>query len=347
MCKYFFISIKKNIIPFLLLLFTIGLVIFSKDNLDASKIGLLLWANNIVPSLLPFFIATNLLSHTSLIYKFGKLLEPIMRPFFNVPGIGSFPLIMGIISGYPTGAKIVSDLKEKNLLTDIESERLIAFTNNSGPLFILGTVGISMFSNNLIGILLLITHVLSCLTVGFLFKFWKNNKNLGYKSSKPYLYTKNISFSDLGEILSKSILDSIKTILLIGGFVILFSVILSILNESKILPIVSTFILPLFNLLGMNKLDFPTGFLSGLLEVTNGLNIISNTPYKNIAYNIILSSFLLGFGGFSVLLQVYSITSKANISIKPYLIGKVLHGIIASIYTFIFIYSIPIFNSNL
>ena len=204
-----------------------------------------------------------------------------------------------------------------------------------------------MFSDSLIGVLLLVTHILSCLTVGFIFRFWKNKEKSKYVNSKSNLITTNISFSDLGDLLSKAILNSIKTILLIGGFVVLFSVILSILNDSKILALLSNIALPIFKLFGMTKLDFSIGFISGILEVTNGLNIITNIPYKNISCNVILASFLLGFGGISVLFQVYSITSKANISIKPYLIGKILHGIIASIYTFIFIYTIPIFNLNL
>ena len=63
-----------------------------------------------------------------------------MRPIFNVPGEGAFAFIMGIISGYPVGAKIVSDFKSRNICTDVECERLLAFTNNAGPLFIVGTV---------------------------------------------------------------------------------------------------------------------------------------------------------------------------------------------------------------
>ena len=96
--KFIFISLKRNILPIIFLGFTICLVIFSKSNLTASKTGLVLWANNIIPSLLPFFIATQLLTSTNIVYYFGKLLEPIMRPLFNIPGIGSFALIMGIVS---------------------------------------------------------------------------------------------------------------------------------------------------------------------------------------------------------------------------------------------------------
>ena len=204
-----------------------------------------------------------------------------------------------------------------------------------------------MFQDSLIGVLLLITHILSCLTVGFIFRFWKRNKTI--KNSSPHynFNSADINISNLGEILSTSIISSIKTILLIGGFVVLFSVILSLLNESGFMKIICYFCFPLFDLFGMNKMDFSNGFFSGVLEVTNGLNIISNINIKHISCNIIISSFILGFGGLSVLLQVYSIISKSNISIKPYIIGKILHGIIASIYTFIFIYTIPIFNLNL
>lgn len=348
MYNFRFISVKKNIIPTIFLIFTICLVIFSKSNLSASKDGLLLWANNIIPSLLPFFIATELLSNTNIIYKLGHILEPIMKPFFNVPGIGSFALIMGIISGYPTGAKIVSNLMENKLCTKEEAERMIAFTNNSGPLFILGTVGISMFGDNTIGVLLLITHILACITVGMIFKFWKINKNSNKKNTTNILSNnQDVTFSNLGEILSKSILSSIKTILIIGGFVVLFSVILSILQTSKIINILSIILLPLFNIFGIDNPNFPLGFISGIFEVTNGLSQISAIPYKNISTNIIITAFILGFGGLSVMLQVYSIISKSNISIKPYIIGKILHGIIASIYTFIIIYTIPIFNLNL
>ena len=174
--NFIIVSIKKIIIPSIFCLFTVFLVVFSNTNLQASKNGLILWANSVVPSLFPFFIATELLSHTNVIYYLVKALNPLMRPLFNVPGEGSFALLMGIISGYPTGAKIVADLKEKHICTDDECERLIAFTNNSGPLFIVGTVGTSLLGDTKTGFLLLFAHILACLTVGIVFRFWKAKK---------------------------------------------------------------------------------------------------------------------------------------------------------------------------
>ena len=158
-------KLKRLIIPASICLFTVFLVVFSKDNLHHAKTGLLLWANSVVPSLLPFFIAANLLSYTEVIPFLGRLLNKVMRPLFNVPGEGAYAFIMGIISGYPIGAQIVSNFKEQGICNKIECERLIAFTNNSGPLFIVGTVGVSLFYDTKTGVLLLITHILACITV--------------------------------------------------------------------------------------------------------------------------------------------------------------------------------------
>lgn len=68
----FLSCLKKNILPCLFILFTISLIIFSKENLSATKNGLLLWANSVVPALLPFFIATELLSHTTVVSSIRK-----------------------------------------------------------------------------------------------------------------------------------------------------------------------------------------------------------------------------------------------------------------------------------
>lgn len=265
------ISIRRNILSIIVILFTISLIIFSKSNLEAAKSGLILWANNVVPSLFPFFIATELLGHTNIISFLGKYLNKLMRPLFNVPGEGAFAFIMGIISGYPTGAKIVVDLKEKGLCTQVESERLIAFTNNSGPLFILGTVGIGLFGNSTIGFLLLFTHILSCITVGFLFRFWKRNEITNLKSSFNSVKStkkENLNFSNLGEILGTSIKNSISVIFLIGGFVVLFSVILSILDKCNVINLLTNILSPCFNSLGINH-SLLSASINGFIELTN------------------------------------------------------------------------------
>lgn len=340
-------KIKQLILPFLLVIFTGCLIIFSNSNLSAAKNGLVLWANSIVPSLFPFFVATELLSHTNFTYYLGKILNRFMKPIFNVRGEGSFALIMGIISGYPIGARIASNFRENNICSKEECERLLSFTNNSGPLFILGSVGISMFGNSTIGFLLLITHLLASLTVGIIFRFWKYNAKYVSIKNSSYINSKdNISFSNLGSIIGTSISNSINIILLIGGFVVLFSVIISILQTSQLLDFLSNFIKPIFNLLNIPT-EFGNGIISGILELTNGLNIVCNIPSKKLSINIIIASFLLGLGGFSILLQVWSTIAKTDLSIKPYILGKLLQACISAFYTFIFLNTFPFFNFDL
>ena len=357
---------------------TICLVIFSKSNLTAAKNGLTLWATCVVPSLFPFFVITNLLSRTKVVSFTGKLLDKFMRPLFNVPGVGGFAFVMGLISGYPVGAKVVSDFRQDGLVTKDEGERMLAFTNNSGPLFILSSVGISLFGDTTTGLLLLCTHVLACITVGIILgkfskksdeefrakiifsqrnstHFMKNSlhnktpsRNNSAKNNSNFSDQKsqNVTFKNLGEVLGNSINNSISTILMIGGFVVIFSVIISILNQTHALDFLSKFFNPILAFLGFD-LNFAKPLLSGILELTNGVNLICSIHIKAISQNIVLCAFLLRFGGFSVLLQVFSIVAKTDLSMKKYLIGKFMQGILAAIYTFLALKFIPFINLDI
>lgn len=341
------IKIKNYIFPLCLLVFTFCIAIFSKQNLIASKNALTLWATTVVPSLLPFFIATELLSNTNIFSYIGRLLDKIMQPLFRVPGIGSFALILGVISGYPIGAKIVSDLRSKNELSKIEAERLLAFTNNSGPLFIISAVGISMFGNVNIGILLLLIHLLSCISVAFIFRYYKSSettKNLksSYKKTIP---KSNLTLNNLGEILRNSIMNSINNVLVIGGFILFSSILLSILESINLLNIFNDIFNFIFDFLKIPN-TLTKGMTYGIIEITNGLNVLTSTYLNDYTFKIILTSFLLGFGGLTILMQVLSFTSKTDISIKPYFYGKLIHGSIAAFYTYIFLKYTNYFKST-
>lgn len=338
------LKLRSMLIPSFFVCFAVFLVLFSSSNLYAAQNGLKLWATSVIPSLFPFFVATELLSYTNIIYLLGRCLNKIMKPLFNIRGEGSFAFIMGIISGYPVGAKIACNLRNSNTCSKEECERLLAFTNNSGPLFIIGTVGINMFGNSIIGFLLLVTHILACISVGICFRFWKNTSS-SYSlnsSSKGSSLSTRVHLSNLGEVIGKSITNSISTILNIGGFIVVFSVIISILKHLNFIVLLE----PIFSFFHIPT-NIAEGFILGIVEITNGIFAISSIPLKKISINIILTSFLLGCGGISILLQVWSIVSKTDLSIKPYIIGKLLHGIFAALYTFLFIIFFPVFQFDL
>ena len=103
--RFFVFKINRNVLSLIFLIFLICLILFSNSNIQAAKSGLKLWANSVVPSLLPFFIVTEVLSNTKIPYAFGRFFKKIMKPLFNISGEGSFALIMGWLSGYPVRSK--------------------------------------------------------------------------------------------------------------------------------------------------------------------------------------------------------------------------------------------------
>ena len=133
---------------------------------------------------------------------------------------------------------------------------------------------------------------------------------------------------------------------MIGGFVVIFSVVISILNQSHVFDLIYNIFSPIFNNLGIST-EFIKPIFSGIIELTNGVSLVSNVHVKEISINIIISAFLLGFGGISILLQVFSIIAKSGLSIKKYIIGKFAQGIIAAIYTYFAITFIPFFNFDI
>ncbi|MBR4868305.1 MAG: sporulation integral membrane protein YlbJ, partial [Clostridia bacterium] len=190
--------------------------------------GLNLWALTLVPSLLPFIILSNILLHTNFIHIFGRLLNPIMRPLFHMSGNCAFALALGFTSGFPMGAIAAASLYEQKLCTKEEAARLLAFTNNSSPLFLLAAVPITMLHSPELGLLLLLSHYSANFLIGIILGLFSRIKKeqpltLSYQQippSPPFI-----------QLFTQAITHGVKSILNIGGFVIFFSVIVS-LGES-------------------------------------------------------------------------------------------------------------------
>lgn len=117
------------------------------------------------------------------------------------------------------------------------------------------------------------------------------------------------------------------------GYIIFFSVLSNILENLGIFIGLSNLFSPLLNLLHIPTAYFES-IIKGLLEVTNGLRNLTNTSLENGIIEICIAAFLLGFGGISVLMQVSSIVSDNDLSLKAYIFGKILHGLLASLFTY-------------
>ena len=83
-------------------------------------------------------------------------------------------------------------------------------------------------------------------------------------------------------------------------------------------------------------IELSNGIISGILEVTTGANKIANSNIS-LLNKLIITSMLVGFGGFSIHMQTLGIISGSDIKFSSYLIGKTLQSLIAGTLTFIFL----------
>ncbi len=120
---------------FTMLLLTIMLIVFSEHGYHATVGALKLFFEVVFPSLLPFFILSDVLLSTGMVHYLGVWFEPLMRPIFNVPGVGSFVFSMGLAAGYPMDAVLTAKFRKQDLCTKTEGdgERLLAFSNSAEP----------------------------------------------------------------------------------------------------------------------------------------------------------------------------------------------------------------------
>lgn len=271
-------TFSNYFLTFLIILFGLCLLLFSSSNIVAVRQSVDTCLNSIFPSLFPFLIVSELLSYTSVISFLSAKFEKLMKPLFKVPGIGSYPFILGLISGYPVGAKIVSNLRNENKISRLDGERLLIFTNNAGPLFIIGSIGVSIYLNSTIGFLLLGVNIFASIFTGIIFSnFYKFNYR-AYLTS----YKQNLTFSSLGEIISTCIKKAFYTLSTVCGFVIMFSLIISMIKSSNILSI--------FNNCWIEYT------ILGLLEITSGIELISSISSPNLFGHLVITAFLLGTG---------------------------------------------------
>lgn len=335
--------IKTIFLAAITLFLTFLLIMFPDQSFEASVRGLNMWWEIVFPSLLPFFITAELLIGFGVVTFIGVLFEPIMRPLFNVPGVGSFAWIMGMASGYPSGAKISARLREEKQLTRVEAERLLSFTNNSSPLFIFGAVSVGFFHDAKLGLLIAVCHYLGNAFVGICMRFYgqssENDKDQNFKyrfslqtAFRQMHYTRINDKRPFGEVVGDSILNSIKTLVMIGGFIILFSVVMKLLILIGITPIIATFIQNGLYFLSL-PIELSLPLISGMFEITQGAQMISQTNIHSMLPKAIIVSFILGFNGFSVQAQVSSIIANTDIRFTPYFISRILHGVFASLLT--------------
>ncbi len=343
---------KKQIlsffIPILIVFFLIsGIVIFPKESIESAKYGFKIWYDILIPSLLPFIIGANLIVELKITDIIGYIINPITKLLFRVSGKGALVFVISMFSGYPVGTKLASELRNKNEISIFEAQRLVSFCSTSGPLFIIGSVATGMFLNETLGYLMITCHYLGSLAVGLLFRNYgndnlqKNNSTLK-ETIKRTIKLRNESKKGFFVLFGNAVFNGMNTLIMVCGFVIVFSVVFKILSLFKVIDILSSIIFIPLSILGINK-ELCTSLVSGLFEITIGCREVSKVVNSDIQVKASICSFLIGFSGLSILAQCSSFLANSDIKINLYILSKFLHGIFAGMFTFILY---PFFESG-
>lgn len=331
-------NIFKFFFPVLIVLFLIfGIVIFPNDSLDAAKNGFNIWTTVLVPSLLPFIIGANLIIDLKIVDIIGFIINPITKLIFNVSGKSALVFVISTVSGYPVGSKLASELRLNNEISKSEAQRLVSFCSTSGPLFIIGSVATGMFQNSSLGYLMIICHYLGSISVGLLFRnYGKENlptSNVSIKHSiKNVICSRNYENEGFFVLFGNAVHNGVNTLLMIGGFVIVFSVVFQVLSLFNIVSLFSNILYIPLSLFGVTK-DLCHAFISGFFEMTIGCSNIASVSNAPEVIKASLCSFLIGFSGLSILAQCCNFLAKTDINTNIYIFSKFLHGILASIFT--------------
>jgi sporulation integral membrane protein YlbJ len=340
--------LKSAVLALIAVIMAAALILMPQESFEASVRGLNIWLEIVFPSLLPFLIIAEMLIAFGVVKFLGVFLEPLMRPLFKVPGSGGFVWAMGLASGNPSGAKLTARLRDEGQLTRIEAERLVSFTSSSNPLFIFGAVSVGFFNNAKLGILLGLTHYAANICVGLVMRFYgrKEEKQSFERSEKektifPIMTalksmhrTRLNDKRPIGKILGDAVSSSVQTLLMIGGFIIIFSVVNKLLFHLHITGFFASIISSLFHTLHIpSSLSVP--FISGLFEITLGSQLTSQVTDSTLLAQAIIVSALLAFGGFSIQAQVASILAETDIRFKPFFLARLLHTLFAGIFTLI------------
>ena len=112
-------------------LMILSLLLLPKQSVSAAGDGVQLCLNVILPSLFPLFVLSTLCVDSGIIRALGTLMQPLMAPLFRVGGCCAGAFLLGIIGGYPVGARTAISLYESGQCSREEAERLLSFCNNS------------------------------------------------------------------------------------------------------------------------------------------------------------------------------------------------------------------------
>ena len=270
--------------------------------------GLTLCAHTVIPSLFPFMVLSELLVSSGAGEAFGRLFSRLMQWLFGLSGAGASAVFLGSMCGFPVGAKTAVGLLDRNAISKTECEHLLTFTNNPGSAFLITAVGMSLYGNRHLGVLLYATVLGSGFFVGFLARFFLRRGDT--PAEHPH-FPSGLHIGGI-ETFTGAVSGAATGMLTVCAYVIFFSALTGALGCA----------------MTEGGRDGAMGYalLSGLLEMTGGISLAATL--SDPRWGLILTAAFAGWSGISVHCQIMTLCSGRGISFKPYLLAKGFQGIL-------------------
>ena len=283
---------------------------------DACRDALEMCARLLIPSLFPFFVLSGFLNRLGLPGLLGQILAPFASKLFGVSGAGASAFVIGLMGGYPSGAAYIADMERSGSITVREAERLLAFCNNSGPAFIVGAVGLGVFSSVRYGLILYGIHALSAFLTGLVFRG---------KHPCREIQDVQLDTSDPALALVGAVRQAVASILSVCGFAVCFFVLLRILDAGGALSLLCGSLAAQFGF----EPHFAHAMLTGVLELGSGSAAMQGL--RPCPESFALAAFLLGWGGLSVQFQTLAVLAESKIKGTLHLAGRLLSAVFAAV----------------
>lgn len=276
---------KLNILLLYFLLLIELLILYnSKIIINDIKKTSIIFIINIFPSLFPTMLLGNLLVKCNIKLIIPSFIKKIFNILFNFDDNMTTIFIMSMLCGAPSNAMFINDYLEKGLINEKTAKNMLKVTRFINPLFVISTVGITIFNSVKIGILILIILYISNFIKAFLLR--KNFVSTSIKDTN----INNINFINELKITIK---ETINTLLFIFGTITTFNILICLIKE-------------IFNL---NL--FSTLIINSLLEMTIGIIILKDISIPLLP-KILIAYLILSFSGLCIHMQINSIIKEKN-----------------------------------
>lgn len=316
---------KDKIFCIFILCVFIIMLFYQSSYIQGMKNGINFCINTLIPSLFPFMFLSSFIVKSGISNTLGKILYPITKTLFYLPGCCGSAIILGLTGGYPTGAKATNELLVSNLINNEQANRMMAFNIGAGPAFIIGTVGEILLKNKYIGLAIFTSQIFVSIIMGIILGIRARiNKKVFYEQSNSQ---HNIKYGYSNSLIL-SCRDAVCSTVNMCSLVVLFSTFISIADSIHLNDLI-TQILSLINVpKTISQVLIPI-----LLEVNVGCISISR-----LIYSPSLIAFAIGWCGFCVHCQIFSsFTSEKTLNIRNFLFFRLAQGVGASIIVYIFI----------